>query len=899
MSSFLAQLAEKIVHNSDTPLEDTVVVVPNKRAQRELLSELALHFSKPVFVPTIWSVNEFIENISTLNKIENDELLMRLFDIYKKKDLEKNDNFTAFLTWAPLFLNDINEIDLYLANANNIFTNLSEIKELDVIFSKENLTEAQRTYLYFYSQLADLYNDITNSLLADHMGYEGMIYKDAAYSFSFNHKEHKKDHLLSSPKEDNFLDMANNICTPFGNISHTRYIFAGINAATPAELEILRHYYIHKNAEFYFDIDHFYDEKYGIFIQEIRQQFKIPEIHKSNDFKDIPKDVYCYGAPKRTAQIYQAIDILNEIEQKQGDLNDTVLVLADETMLMPFVHTYNTEKANITMGYPLNATLAAQKLMQTIDDEKQNNRLQKSIYHLKTQGFEFLQYLKNQFQTFQNEDNYSENEHAYSIVVSLIEEVIALLSKFFANDTQLDFNVAEYFIKEKLNATSIPFTGNAHDGLKIMGMLETRILDFKNVVILAMNEGILPKGKAAPSMLLYSIRTHFGLPTHQYKDDVFGYHFFRLIQRAQNVFLVYDNDSSNAPAEKSRFVKQLEFEITERNLQESIHFHLPVIDHPFPSGVHETEISIKKTKEMVEKLSNFKFSPTSLITYIKCPLCFYLKYIEEITVSKPFDPMNEKAVIGTVIHKVLEMIFIELQDTPSQFADIISKYQTTIDEILPLVFHAQKEVLDQDITQGKLFLAYKIAQKSILEYLTVIDQEWQNSLFQIIATEITLTANLDIAERQLCMKGTVDRIEVRENKVTILDYKTGKVNAAKLKCNVADFDAILNDPTNTQLFQLLCYAYLYQNTKETSLVSTNELQCGIIAFQELYKQNDNYIQYVKIDKEPLLTKDILLRFENYLKQLLASILDDENQFCQTDDREKNCVYCDYQGICNV
>jgi len=877
MPSFLKHLAEKIAKNSEISLENTLIIVPNKRAARELLRELAFLFNKPVFAPQILSVTEFIENLSSLKRIDNHELLMRLFEIYKKKDPEKNADFAAFLIWAPLFLNDINDIDLYLADANAVFTNLSDIKTLETTFGKENLTETQKIYLSFYNQLADLYADFTTALHTDHVGYEGMIYRDAA----FNHKECK---VKAQTRSDDVKETK-------------RYIFAGFNAATPAELELLHYFYLHKKAEFYFDIDCFYDEKYGTFINEIKQKLRIPEIPKSNHYKEIPKDIYGIGAPKHTAQIYQAIEILNDIEQKQGNLNDTLLLLADESMLIPFIHAYNTANANVTMGYPLSATLPAQQLLQIIEVEKQNNRLQKPLYHLKTQGFEFLRNLLIQFQTLENENTPIQEGGLYALIVNILEETYSFLRNFFSEDAGLDFIMVEYFLKEKLKASAIPFSGNPHEGLQIMGLLETRMLDFKNVIVLSMNEGVLPKGKTTSSMLLYEIKRYFGLPTHQRNDDIFGYHFFRLLQRAEKIYLIYDNESSNAVAEKSRFIKQLEFEIKEKQLQDVVHFfddqYVPV----FRSPEKNTKISIAKTDEMVKKLQSFTYSPTSLNAYIQCPLKFYLRFIEGISVSKTFDQTNESAVIGTVIHKILEDIFKELKNNPAQFISILNKYEHNIDEILPLVFRVQPEVGNEDLTKGKLFLACQIARKTVLDYIKVIRKEWEISPAQIISTEVSLVAEIEVDEYKLCLKGTADRIEMRDNKVTILDYKTGKVDAKKLQCKVDDFATIFSETERSQLFQLLCYIYLYQNCNHVSLVPAQEIQCGIIAFQELYKQQEAYIFYAQIDKDQIFTNKNLLMFEAHLKQLLSSILDKTSVFCQTDDPEKNCVYCDYKGLC--
>jgi hypothetical protein len=354
-------------------------------------------------------------------------------------------------------------------------------------------------------------------------------------------------------------------------------------------------------------------------------------------------------------------------------------------------------------------------------------------------------------------------------------------------------------------------------------------------------------------------------------------------------------------AEKSRFIKQLEFEIKKQHLQENIHFFENQYVPAFKSPEKETKISIEKTTDVIEKLTRFKYSPTSLNAYIQCPLQFYFKYIEEITVPRTFDQANESAIIGTVIHNILEKIFKALKENPAQYASILLQYEENIDEILQRIFRAQPEIENEDITQGKLYLASQIVKKSILDYIKVIHNEWKTSPFQIIATEVPLIIEVPVvAEKyRLCLKGTADRIEIRDNKVTILDYKTGKVDAKKLQSIAEDFETIFKNSENAQLFQLLCYAYLYKNCNDSSLISTSEFQCGIISFQELYKQNEDYICYAKIDKDKVLTHEILQMFEEHLKQLFASILDEKMPFCQTDEPEKNCGYCDYEGICNL
>jgi CRISPR/Cas system-associated exonuclease Cas4 (RecB family) len=245
----------------------------------------------------------------------------------------------------------------------------------------------------------------------------------------------------------------------------------------------------------------------------------------------------------------------------------------------------------------------------------------------------------------------------------------------------------------------------------------------------------------------------------------------------------------------------------------------------------------------------------------------------------------------------LEEIFTQLQQKSAQFATILSEYAKNIDEVLFRAFKEQPEIAQEDLHHGKLFLACQIVRKSILDYIDVIKREWQISVYQIIGTEIPLLAEVDLGAHKLCFKGKADRVEMRDNKVTILDYKTGKVEEKKLRCKANEMEAVFTKSDFSQLFQLLCYAYLYQNSDHPIIVQTTEIQCGIIAFQELYKQNDSYIYYAEIDKEKILTNEILQIFEEHLKQIFSSILDEKIPFYQTNNAD-NCEYCDYKAICN-
>ena len=321
--SFLDTIAATILHCQEALPHEQLVIVPNKRSIRILQKKIAQQANRGLILPVILTVNDFVESLSPLRLIPREELLLHLFDLARKTEIEKGD-FSSFLNWAPAFLSEINELDLQLIDGNAIYTQLHEYKELDLTFLKENSSDFQKKYLEFYKSLGELYDQFVAYLKEQKMGYEGLMYRTVA------------EELRSGDQDNHPLDQ---------KYKWSKKIwFAGFYTLSPAEQEIFYYFYQKLNGEFIFDVDLFYKEEYGKPVIDIQNKFRIREIQYRNDYYDVPKKVEVSSLNGSLNQIQYAIDLLNRIEKEEGNLDNTALIFADETLLVPFVQAYDPAK---------------------------------------------------------------------------------------------------------------------------------------------------------------------------------------------------------------------------------------------------------------------------------------------------------------------------------------------------------------------------------------------------------------------------------------------------------------------------------------------------------------------------------------------------------------------------
>ena len=945
--SFLSELAAKIISPQIIDYKDIAVVLPNKRAQKALDMELAHAAGRSIFPPVVFSIDELVSSLSGLEVLPLTELLLELYRVYQTVAAThhtETDDFQKFMSWGTNLIGDFNDIDRQLADAHEVFSYLKDYKDIGIeIDSGGNPTAGQRRYLAFYGMLYEIYTAFGETLRQKGKAYPGLIYRTAA------------ENISELSKNQNFK----------------KYYFAGLNAMTPAESRIIHHLYQEGKVQFFFDFDPFYLEYTAQIREELAKTFHIGD----QDIRDIanhygaaPKSIRTYGVSKTMNQIYQAVEILNRMEQDDpAALNHTAVVFADESLIVPFVHAYDHTRCNISKKYPARAT-AAYRLLQILlgmarnyqrfqNQEKTEENDETAAYYHKdimtlyrdplveaaffrdtAEHQNFIRSLVDSNCLFFSRRALNErlpdscpdvtgDGHRLLEAIAAYFRLIAVhladstdaptvkllylfadaadraadLLRRFGSDKPVGTRVSEFFLNEQIDQLDLSFKGDRSTGLQVMGLLETRTLDFDHVVMLSVNEGVLPSGRNDNSLILYEIKKRFHLSTYEQNDAIYGYHFFHLLQRATDIHLIYNADSSDAVAEESRFIKQISFK-KRKGQYDNITLE-QIVKPPLPieSGQDTaSEIVIANSKAVQEKLKKFQFSASSLSTYINCPLQFYLKYVAQIVPEEEIDENVEQNVIGLVIHTALEQLGKAIIENPGITpAELVDEWMEKIkgDYILDL-FNEREEVRGQDLMRGRLYLATEVVRKTLAAYLPQLRDELASGRIQIIGCERQFSCPLDVGGTPVRITGFADRIDLHDGKVAILDYKSGKSHITTF----SEIGELFTDIDKKHIFQLFFYMLLYKYRDKTVFPTDRfpdtDIEAGIVYLRNTLK-GENATHYAEWeegkDTEPSTAEQRIEDFERTLKLLIENLLESVS-FQQTEDAN-HCTYCDYAGIC--
>ncbi len=450
-------------------------------------------------------------------------------------------------------------------------------------------------------------------------------------------------------------------------------------------------------------------------------------------------------------------------------------------------------------------------------------------------------------------------------------------------------------IFQVLDSSRLPFTGEPLQGLQVMGVLETRAIDFENLVVLSVNEGILPSGRLPNSFIPFDIKSEFGLPTYQHKDAVFAYHFYRMLQRAKNIYLLYDTEGDQMKGgEKSRFITQLGYELKKFN-PDTIFEETLLAPHP-PKAGKDRGITMAKSPAIMERLSDKSikgFSPSSLNVYINCPLQFYFQEILGLSESETIEETVESKTMGTVIHQVLHKVYRQFEGNFVN-PELLLKKTAETEKFMMDAF--SEHYMEGDLEHGKNHLIFKASLFLVNQFIKkeagdLLSGDNPGSSLKIISLESFFNTMINCTvmgrETEVKVKGKTDRIDLLGETVRIIDYKTGSVQPKDL--NLKSWDTLTSDPKMAKAFQLLLYAFLYYRNHEGSNL---KIESGNITMRKI----SSGFMKVKLPEEQEINKESMKMFEECLQSLLEKILDPGIPFTQAEDSE-NCAYCPFTTIC--
>jgi hypothetical protein len=955
MQTFLEKIATHLITEFAGRMDEVCVVLPNRRAGLFLKKNLSGLAGKTIWSPEIFSIEDFIFSVSEFSEIDPVLLQLELFQVHQEIEGTAAQELDDFLKWGTSLINDFNEVDMYLADPDEIFNYLSDAKAIS-LWNPDNqpLTPFEEKYLKFYRSLGKYYHRLKEKLFGKKSVYQGLAYRWVAES------------IKSGPI----------------NLKWDKIIFAGFNALTRSEEQIIFTLGEFGKSQVFWDTDKYYmndkTQEAGLFLRSYKEKYKNSFLWEGDNFS-AGKKIKVIGIPKNVGQVKVAGQILEELSKGGLNSSETAVVLNDETLLIPLLNSIPKviEDFNLTMGLPLRETPCyrfiddifvlqenarkfsrndlkrirfyfrdiirilehpySDKILKRGDSVngpgewlkkiKASNKIFFTPQELEGEYFEgksevvekfkglfkywddksgnglktiliMLDLLKSSLITENKETNANRNdaklhlEYVYRFAV-----VFKKLSNLISAYPEIKKTSDLYLLFEQIaRSFTMPFYGEPLKGLQIMGMLETRVLDFKNIIMLSVNEDLIPSGKNINSFIPVEIKRYFKLPTYHDRNAVFAYHFYRLLQRSENVYLLYNTESDQlGGGEKSRFISQIEHELPRYNpninISEKV-LHIDVETEP-----ENDIIKIEKDPGIIEKLIQFAesgFSASAVNTYRNCSLQFYFKYLLGLSETEDIEESIEAGTLGTIIHDVFQAFYQPFEGKTLE-VDKLSERKNKIGDLVRQSF--LRNYAGGEIEYGKNRLIVEVAhqfvnnfiiheikelknRKSNNEYLTITGLEKKFKVpfeFQINGQKI-----------QINLKGIIDRIDRVGNIPRIIDYKTGKVEPSDL--NLKDWESLKTERKLDKCYQLLHYTYIYIHSQPDT---KEKLFPGIFSMRNLGKG----FMALKVPENDLLDKEILLNFEKVLNEILAEIFNLDIPFEQTPIID-NCKYCPFISICN-
>lgn len=940
---FLKNLAETILSKYPDSGNRLCVVMPNRRAGLFLKNYLAPADDKPIWAPDIYSIEDFVEKVSGYAAPDPLEQLSALYKAHCQIKGNEALPFDDFIGWSKGLVRDFEDTDQYLANPDTLYGYLSESRALDLWNPDgQPLTEFQQNYLAFYRSLKDYYRHYREILLSKGLSYHGQTCRLLAEN---------PEKFLECPAWDHILFAGFNAITP----AQVQIFHHLVSTGKAEMLWDADAYYIEnpnqeaghflrklladkKLGDTHVLSDYFADSPRNIRIAGVPRN-----VGQTMLAGTILQKMINESGPEilsRTAVVLAdeslLIPLLNAIPPEAGQFNVTMGFPLTQAPLYALFDGILQMHINASTDQDGNCTFYHKHLLEVL----QHSHMQHMAPHAAIR--EVLKHIRNMKRAFigiTHLGSVKQGNAFMPIVLPLMQKTekaatlirllqdfaeklkTALNTKAGGNNLQVSpeaemlYNIAvilkrletlsaeaglmespqtlHTLFREAAQTMPVAFYGEPLKGIQVMGMLETRTLDFENIIMLSVNEDKLPSGKSFNSFIPIDIRGNFGLPTHHDQQAVYAYHFYRLLQRAKNIWLLYDSEADGlGGGEKSRFISQIMQELPSYSPLNIITEVSPLMDStlapPKDLIIPKDETVMARLLEMAEK----GLSPTTMNQYLNCPMRFYFSSVLRLGETDEVEETIDFRTLGTAVHEVMQRFY---EQYIGSFPPEIAYKEAVVNVETSIAVAMNKHYPGGDTLTGRNLLIVKVAETWLKRYLKMEAEARYRpeNGDHIIALEKelnhTLKINFNHQTLAVNLTGKADRID-RVNGITrVIDYKTGNVNASDLKKNP---DAVFNNEKETlpeKAFQL--YFYLLMSLHTPGIATDAEsLSAGIITFRKL---NEGYLS---LNIQKMTTAEAMEEFETLLKGTLEEIYDPAIPFVRT-DHEKRCKNCLFKVIC--
>ncbi len=945
MTGFLEELARDLYARYGEDLSRRALLFPSRRARLFFVDALTRIAARPMWQPAWCTIDELMSEVSGLQTGDRIRLITELYKVYSQFHSEP---FDKFYFWGEMLLTDFDTIDKYRIDASQLFRNLAEIKEIEADISyltpvqlqllgsfwsslgpESDLSEEKRRFLALWKTLGPIYQAYRQRLSDLGIAYGGMVQRAAA------------DRILAGD---------------FAFPEPRQYVVAGFNALSECEKVLFRFLSTAAETDFYWDYDDYYknapEQEAGMFVRENIVSFP-PRAELSHDNMAQPKELSVVSAVSNAVQCKYAAEILREYARQQPLDKRTAVVLTDENLLLPLLYALPEEagKVNVTMGYPLKQSLAytfverfvelqarrrtkgegctfyhadvagllshpyvaasdevlTRTLAEEIVRERRisvdavwlgRNELLRSIFAPAATWRELSDGLLGIIQTvaripYRGDDARQRIE--FLAVIS--EEIGKLRNSLEACDIDITAEVYTSLLRRHLQTIRIPFEGEPLEGLQVMGILETRNLDFENVVILSMNDDNFPGNRMSQaSFVPYNLRAAFSLPTPEHHEGVYAYYFYRLIQRARRVHMLYcAHADEKSTGEPSRYVYQLDYESGHpvQRIEVGVDVNLASAQ---PIVVFKDGQVMQCLERFVDPASPAALSPTAFFRYVACPLRFYFHSVARLKSDEEVSEEVDAPMFGTILHAAAQRLYAAVvgQAHPGErLQQMLRSAEVSAAVVGAINDHYLR---DEHATvadySGNLLLVKDIVERylrgGIIRYDAAHDAFTTIGLEQEVAYAFPFAT----AGRTLELKfaGIADRIDrLDDGTLRVVDYKTGAPHL--------EFDGIESlfsgegKQRLSNILQTLLYSMMLFRSR------------GCDARPALYyvrsMHRDDYapdLDDKQIGLRGASYSSYAVAFEQAVRAALAELYDPAVPFVQCEDAD-TCKFCDFNIIC--
>ncbi len=952
MTYFLEHIAKHLYSEFGNTLNRHCLVFPNRRAGLFFLKYLASEIKQPVWTPATITINELFRSMSALKPAENEILLLELYKVYRKVK-KSTESFDDFYFWGDMLLDDFDDVDKYIADASKLFRNVQDIKEIDqkfgglteeqseiikrfwVNFNPEKLSDQKKEFRSIWSILNDLYLRFRGALKDKGLAYEGMIFRDVIennpaaadwdmYHFiGFNALNECEKELMGRLKKE----------------GRARFYWDYDNSYMGGSRLNSAGYFMRDNLK--------------VFGNDMPGEWSFDTLISKPQSKAIRRII---DTSSDLAQVKLIPQLIGEIEGLTPEnAHETAVVLADESLLLPVLTSLpeNIPDINITMGYPLKQTavytlvrylldlqrstlvkngmlffnhrevlsILKHSLIADMIDERdkeisaeiveknllripsvrfENSKVLSPIFRKPGSLAEVPDYLKEilllivRHHTSETEDQFDtkiRNEFIYRVILAInrLEGMAA------DKEINLTLNTWNSLLDRLLKSQSVPFSGEPLSGIQIMGILETRILDFRNLIILSVNEGVLPAITSGSSFIPFSLREAFGLPSINHRESVYAYHFYRLLQRAENVTFVFNSNPEGLKSgEMSRFLQQMKYDPGMKpgylNLGFDIRNHVSL-----DNVIERTKVHQEKLMERFPGGADGRYlSPSAINMWLNCRMKFYYRYIcglkEPEGITEEIDP----ALLGTILHEVMKRLYSGYRSknvTTTELDKIVSDRQAILKLTVGTIGELFNREGDSTMAGNEL-----IVNEVLMVYIgRILEADRAHAPFTVIDLESPVRFTVESGKgTMITAGGNIDRVDRKGSVTRIVDYKTGTIGDSIASVGDLFQDDRKKDTDGWLQTLLYCEGYLSEHPGEVVRPSVYRVK------KISDRENGDMLRISLSKNEETIIEDYAMvrsEFVNGFKELINIICNPDEPFRMTAESWVKCSYCPYRQLC--